>query len=138
VPCIIKAQPSAAGKVRTQFYACSIDGRGGREIENQPTSPATGSRSRCIVNSIFCDCSSRQLSTSVWYRSFGKRSKYSAASFWRQANRPTGWARAGREPLPIAGVCQLAELLCLLTPMRIVLELRGHIFCYFNGRVQWQ
>jgi hypothetical protein len=56
----------------------------------------------------------------------------------RQANRPTGWARAGREPLPIAGVCQLAELLCLLTPMRIVLELRGRIFCYFNGRVQWQ
>ncbi len=30
---------------------------------------------------MFCDCSSRQLSTSVWYRSFGKRCKYSAASF---------------------------------------------------------
>jgi hypothetical protein len=32
------------------------------------------------------DCRWRQLSTSVWYRSFGKRSKYSAASFfaaWR-------------------------------------------------------
>src|SRR4029077_5993567 len=29
------------------------------------------------------------------------------------------------EPLPIAGVYQLAELLCLPTPMRIVLELRG-------------
>jgi hypothetical protein len=45
----------------------------GREIENQPTSPATGSRSRFMVNSIFCDWSSRQLSTSVWYRSFRKR-----------------------------------------------------------------
>jgi hypothetical protein len=40
-----------------------------------------GSRSRFIVNSIFCDWRWRQLSTSVWYRSFGKRSKYSAASF---------------------------------------------------------
>jgi hypothetical protein len=29
----------------------------------------------------FCDCRWRQLSTSVWYRSFGKRWKYSAANF---------------------------------------------------------
>ncbi len=28
-----------------------------------------------MVNSMFCDCRWRQLSTSVWYRSFGKRSK---------------------------------------------------------------
>jgi hypothetical protein len=34
-----------------------------------------------MVNSIFCDCRFRQLSTSVRYTSFGKRSKYSAASF---------------------------------------------------------
>src|SRR5258706_909151 len=34
-----------------------------------------------MVNSMFCDCRWRQLSTSVWYRSLGKRSKYSAASF---------------------------------------------------------
>ena len=40
-----------------------------------------GSRSRFIVNSMFCDCRWRQLSTSVWYRCLGKRSEYSAASF---------------------------------------------------------
>src|SRR5258706_2306193 len=32
-----------------------------------------------MVNSMFCDCRWRQLSTSVWYRSLGKRWKYSAA-----------------------------------------------------------
>src|SRR5260370_20298215 len=43
--------------------------------------PSISSRSRFIVNSMFCDCRWRQLSTSVWYRSFGKRWKYSAANF---------------------------------------------------------
>ncbi len=31
----------------------------------------SGSRNRFMVNSIFADCRCRQLSTSVWYRSFG-------------------------------------------------------------------
>jgi hypothetical protein len=41
-------------------------------IESRRAEPI-GSRSRFIVNSIFGDCKWRQLSTSVWYRSFGYR-----------------------------------------------------------------
>jgi hypothetical protein len=36
-----------------------------------PGHQAFGSRSRFIMNSMFADCKLRQLSTSVWYRSFG-------------------------------------------------------------------
>ena len=47
-------------------------------------------------------------------------------------------ARLAPKPLPVAGIRQLAELLCLLTPRRIVLRTARRIFCQFNGRVQWQ
>jgi len=50
-----------------------------REWRSHPDAESIGSRSRLIVNSILSDCRWRQLSTSVWYRSFGKRSRYSAA-----------------------------------------------------------
>jgi hypothetical protein len=43
-------------------------------IESRRAEPI-GFRSRFIVNSIFGDCKWRQLSTSVWYRSFGYRAK---------------------------------------------------------------
>jgi hypothetical protein len=42
-----------------------------REWRSHPDAESIGSRSRLIVNSILSDCRSRQLSTSVWYRSFG-------------------------------------------------------------------
>jgi|ERR1700730_823192 hypothetical protein len=35
--------------------------------------PSIGSRNLFMVNSIFCDSRWRQLSSWVWYRSFGKR-----------------------------------------------------------------
>src|SRR5260370_30112857 len=58
---------------------CSI------RCQNYPTTRSSSrfdrERARFMVNSMFCDCRWRQLSTSVWYRSFGKRWKYSAASF---------------------------------------------------------
>jgi hypothetical protein len=56
----------------------------------------------------------------------------------RCANRPTGWAWIQPKPLLVAGIRQLAELLCLLTPRRIVLRTARRIFCQLNGRVQWQ
>src|SRR5258708_31795144 len=52
-----------------------------RSFAAQPP-PSIGSRSRFIVNSMFCDCRWRQLSTSVWYRSFGKR--------WNRGDRRQG------------------------------------------------
>jgi hypothetical protein len=53
-----------------------------RSVVSSPDQPpeSMGSRSRFMVNSILDDCISRQLSTSVMYQSFGKRSKYSKAS----------------------------------------------------------
>ena len=53
-----------------------------------------------MVNSMSCDCSSRQLSTSVRYRSLGKRSKYSAASFLAAVRSLVNFSK--RESLPPA------------------------------------
>ncbi len=63
-----------ASSLRTKIMGAKVS-----PAPDQPR-PSIGSRNRFMVNSIFCDCSSRQLSTSVMYRSFGKRSKYSKAS----------------------------------------------------------
>jgi len=54
----------------------------------------------------------------------------------RAANRAE-WFNRVDKPL-VAGIRQLAELRCLLTPRRIVLRPARRIFCQFNGRVQWQ
>src|SRR5258707_6514514 len=64
-----------------------------------------------MVNSMFCDCRWRQLWTSVWYRSFGKLSKYSAASFLAAvrslvnflADERVSWHRAIKAPLAAVG-----------------------------------
>src|SRR5258708_21634888 len=69
--------------------------------------PSIGSRSRFIVNSMFCDCRWRQLSTSVWYRSFGKR--------WNRGDRPPAgevalraWRKSARA---ITG--EIQRILCI-------------------------
>ena len=53
---------------------------------------AFGSNSRLIVNSMLCDRICRQLSTSVSYRFFGNRSKYSRASCRAKERSPVNFS----------------------------------------------
>ncbi len=62
--CCLKAAPLPPR--RQLAFGVRIGSPNGRFQPRGQPPPSTGSRSRFMVNSTFCDCSSRQLSTSVW------------------------------------------------------------------------
>ena len=76
---VLERDELASARQRNQIVERSFPAPRGEFQQLAPSS--SGSRNRFMVNSILADCRLRQLSTSVWYRSFGNRWKYSAASF---------------------------------------------------------